>query len=234
MDTAETAHGQAIWYWIEELEKLKKGYASLLRNENPVYQEQLKALEENHAKKVAVLEKWRQDKLAFIHNENDKKIELLRSECERHKKDIPKLLERSIRQQFEQLQQEFPDVFKHLSGKGIPFVDAFAQQEATRVFMVELNKQHLSSRDIRADFDQLENERSLVAIESGKLRVGGYTFFDVGSVVKVGVGSMSEFTATIVEIGVDSVVFAQDGAAAPLRVSLEALQMKMVTVSKVE
>ena len=232
MDSTDTVHGKAVRYWIDELEDLKAGYVSLLRNENPVYKEQLKALEENHAKKIAVLQKWREDKLAFIKSESEKKIELLKSECERHKKDIPKLLERSIRQQFEQLQQEFPDVFKHLTGKGIPFIDTFGQQEATRVFMVELNKQHLGSREIRADFEQLETERNQISVENGKLVLSGNGFLDVGDSVSVTIGQFQTFTAVISDIGSDYVEFMKDGSTGPVRVCVEALQLSVVGLRK--
>ena len=232
LEATETEHGKAILYWIEELEKVKQGYASLLRHENPVYEKQIQALEENHRKKIEVLEKWRNDKLAFIENEKQKKIELLRNECERHRKDIPRLLERSIREQFDQLQREFPNVFIHLTEKGIPFIDAFAHNMSTQVCTIYLNKTHLEPKDVRADFHKVEAERVSATIDDGQLKLANGGILDVGSVCEMSIGAMKPFKVTVSEIGSNYLEFLGEGRSYPMRVTLEAIQMNIVTLTK--
>lgn len=228
----ETDFGKAILYWTQEIEGIKAGYAQMLNGTNPIYHQQKAELEKNYQRKLDRLEKLKAERIAFTQKEKIRKVELLKNECERHKKEIPKLLEKSIRQQVEQLKREFPDVFAHFANRGIPFVQEFIQNDNTSVFKVDLSKPQLSVREMKVDMERMDTTKLPVDVRKGEWIVNGVPI-RIGDTVNVTIGKMKPFLAKVSTIEATVIELAVPDCVDPLRFSLDGFQMKLVMISKV-
>jgi hypothetical protein len=221
---------EQIVFWEEKLEELKTGYDRVLSHRNPIYEKQLAELERVTDRKRATLNKWRADKLASIHNEKAKKVALLQSECERHKRDIPKLLERSIRQQFSQLQKEFGGVFDCFLDRNIPFIEEFAHHRFSRVCTLTPNRQFCSSEEVKQDFERVGDVGVVCDVRPGEI-VAGFKVYRPGDNIVVTFGQMRPIEATITSVEGNLVVFLPKNGANVVRVSVEAIELGVVTIS---
>jgi hypothetical protein len=221
---------EQIVYWEEKLEELKTGYDRVLSHRNPIYEKQLAELERVTEQKRATLNKWRADKLASIHNEKVKKVALLQSECERHKRDIPKLLERSIRQQFSQLQKEFACVFDCFLDRDIPFIEEFAHHRFSRVCTLTSNRQFCSSQEVRQDFERIGDVGAACEVRPGEI-VARVRVYRPGDNIVVAFGQMRPIDATITSIDGSVIVFLPKNAATVVRIPVEAIELGVVTIS---
>jgi hypothetical protein len=228
---SELDHAEQIEYWEEKLEELKSGYEKMFSGTNEVYETQLEELCAVTNQKMQGLQKWREDKLASIHNEKEKKVSLLQTECERHKADIPKLLQRSIRQQFDQLQREFPDVFSHFLNEEIPFVQEFAQQRFSRVLTVDLDHPLLSQQEIGRDFEKASHPTFTYSVRGNEL-VSSIGTIRSGDSVVLRFGRMHPIIAEIEDIDSESVNVRPKGGAKSIAIALQALEMNIVTITR--
>jgi hypothetical protein len=227
---ANLDEAEQISHWQKKLEELKIGYERLLSHGNPLYDEQLAKLAEVTDLKRSTLAKWREDKLASIRNEKAKKISLLQSECERHKAEIPNLLERSIRQKFTQLQREFSHVFGFFTDRGIPFVDAFANDRSARVFTLSCEEPLLSPQEIKDDLERMASPRQRWDVVGGEL-VGPDHAFKVGEAAVLVFGSMRPIRAVVHSIEGSTVGFLPAHSHSPIYFSAEAIECGVVRVT---
>jgi hypothetical protein len=225
LDSAEQ-----IEFWDRKFDELKSGYEKLYSGTNSIYETQLEELAQVTAHKLSGLEKWREQKLALIGSEESKKASLLESERERHKADIPKLLQRSIHQQFDHLQREFASVFSYFVNDEIPFMREFAQQNVSRVSSVDLDHPLLSSSEIRHDLDKAAHPTITYSIRADQLSssVGN---IHVGDSVVVSFGRTHPIVAEVEEIGGDNVRLRPRGAEHSIQVSTEAIEMNIVSIT---
>jgi hypothetical protein len=219
-----------IAYWQEKLDELKVGYERLLSHRNPLYDEQLAKLADVRELKRATLAKWQADKLASIRNEKAKKVSLLQSECERHKAEIPNLLERSIRQKFAQLQREFSHVFAFFADRQIPFIDAFANDRSARAFTLSCEEPLLSAQEARADLERMAAARQRWEIVGSDL-VGPDRAFRVGDPATLAFGSMRPVRAAVHSVEGSVVGFLPLGSQSPFYFSTEAIECGVVRVT---
>jgi hypothetical protein len=225
MDSAEQ-----IEFWERKLDELKSGYEKMYSGTNPIYETQLEELAQITAHKLQALERWRDQKLALIHSETSKKVSLLESERERHKADIPKLLQRSIHEQFDHLQREFAGVFSCFLDDEIPFMREFAQQNVSKVCSVDLDHPLLSSSEIRHDLEKASRPTLTYRIHGDELTSSSGSF-RAGDSVVVAFGRMHPIVAVIEEIGGENVRLRPRGGENSIQISTEALEMNIVTIS---
>jgi hypothetical protein len=218
-----------IAYWEDKLAELKVSYERLLSHRNPLYDEQLEQLQAVTDQKRSVLAKWRADKIASIKNEKEKKVLLLESECVRHKEEVPRLLERSIRQQFAQLQQAFPDLFNLFVDDRIPFIRAFARDCSTKAFTLSCDEPLLSPQEIREDLERMSHSHPSWSIVGGEL-VGHHKTLKIGDLAVLTFGSLKPIRATLQSIDAGVVAFMPVGSHHEIRFSIDAIESRVVKI----
>jgi hypothetical protein len=219
-----------IAFWEEKLEQLKIGYEKLLSHRNPLYEEQLEQLQAVTDQKRSTLAKWRTDKIASIKNEKEKKVLLLQSECSRHKDEIPKWLERSIRQQFAQLQKEFPDVFDLFLDDRIPFIQSFSRDRSARTFTVSCDDPLLSPQEVRKDLERMSHPRPRWAI-AGQELIGHNRTFKIGDLALLTFGSLKPIRATLQSLDAGVIAFMPIGSQHEIRFSIDAIESRVVKIT---
>jgi hypothetical protein len=227
---SEDDQAEQILYWQQKLDELKSGYEKMFFRKNPVYAQQLDELTNVHDKRVAALEKWRSDKIATIQNEKEKKIALLQSECDRHRKGIPKLLQKSIQQQFDQLSREFSGVFEYFMQEDIPFVQEFARHNFSKVFTVDCSRPLLDSGQIKRDLDKIARSKPAITVRGGEIVTGG-AIFRVGNDVVLKFGRLKPIPVTISEVQPDALEFMPKTGSKPIRIGIQSFEARVVAIS---